>query len=453
MTRFSRPLWLVLLTLLLATSLTAPTRVSAGRGQDAVLRKRVIAGPSRQTVEVTTRRQLAYGLIVWTGTEYRGTFCPQEIDTIHLIAGQDNVLLANTAEVYFWPITKEYMADWVGTEVRRGWTLEILRGNAVFRRLALAKYTLRYPAGYEGGARELKTGKAAEETIRSYQAKAKTYEDSVSAYYTAYDAFLKGSQTVAPEQPAAPTEYVMDLGEGFIAKLPPGSYQVRLKDARGQVVAGSERKLVAFPVLAKGVGYQVIPEQKWTYPANSDDLSQGVFALPGQVLYFAPFSELQFGRQHYVKLTQLPTPSSGRGMERQKTWVHVSPLAGKKLAVELTRDGQVVSHVEEKAYYVQQRPGRSLGYDIVEWTPDLQREPPTFTAFKIKLPSGAGRYELRLVDPQGRVSPGSARSLRTIRRARLTGLLSVGLVPLVVGLALVTWRALRPHRVSAAAGR
>lgn len=92
----------------------------------AALASILLARPSR--ADLTDReRQFVYGLNVFTATEYVSTFAPASIDTIYVLADHVGVLDPKFTEVYFWPITNDYRADWTALNELVPGTLEVLR--------------------------------------------------------------------------------------------------------------------------------------------------------------------------------------------------------------------------------------------------------------------------------------------------------------------------------------
>ena len=70
-----------------------------------------------------------------------------------------------------------------------------------------------------------------------------------------------GRPPVEPKEPAPLDWYVSEPFGAFVLNLPAGEYRIRLRDEYGQVVEGSERRLVAFaPAGPQGVGYEHRPD-------------------------------------------------------------------------------------------------------------------------------------------------------------------------------------------------
>lgn len=73
------------------------------------------------------KREIVYSLNVWDGKDYAAPFYPASLDTIYVMADFENVYSVKETLVYYWPITREYMADWDGLNKDVGETLEVLR--------------------------------------------------------------------------------------------------------------------------------------------------------------------------------------------------------------------------------------------------------------------------------------------------------------------------------------
>jgi len=203
--------------------------------------------------------------------------------------------------------------------------------------------------------------------------------------------------------------------------------------------------LVVFSAIAKGITYQIIPEDRWTYPTRSDDLSAAIFGRRDQVAYLKPYTALQFNKHHYLRLTQLCNPSAGRGLDNQRIWVDISPDVTKEGSIlELVGGDRTKRRIAEKPYYVKQNPGYVLGYKVVEFSkekfPDSE---PTFTAYRVALPADYVHYTTQLVDGNGKIIAGSLRELRTIKHTRPVVLFAVAFLPLFAGLVVLGLRALR----------
>ena len=177
---------------------------------------------------------------------------------------------------------------------------------------------------------------------------------------------------------------------------------------------------------------------------NSNDQSEKILVLKTQAIYLKLFVELQFNEHHYTKIAQLASPSSGKGLENRLRWVHVSPMPATRYQVAIFKNGKLIGKVREKPYFVKQRPGYALGYDIVEFIPkDHPGIAPNFTAFKIDMPKDSGSYFLYLLDANGKAVPGSERNVRIVKKTGLPLLLSIFFLPLVAGAGIVGTRLMK----------
>ena len=78
----------------------------AEAGSESV-RKKTITDSAQHKMGVSLRREFVYGLTLFDGGQYQGTFCPEEIGTIYLVAGVASVFSPRRTDVYYWPLTKE----------------------------------------------------------------------------------------------------------------------------------------------------------------------------------------------------------------------------------------------------------------------------------------------------------------------------------------------------------
>ena len=403
-------------------------------------------------------KQVVYGITPWTGKEYGGTFAPKGIDKIYLLAGADNVINTLETEVYFWPITNEYMANWFESrEVVEG-KLQILQDGKEIRVLERQPYAHFYPDGFYAGVSEILVGDAAEKKFQEYRDAIEGYWQAVNDYRQAYAEYEQRmaeileevSQTgktytedelpKPPEQPSPPIWYVTEATEAFIVNLPVGEYVIRTIDDQGRAVDGTEKKLKVFDKRRTGVGYQIIPESKWTRPVQSDDASQILYLEGTRTMYLKAFRESEYNQHDYLKMTSLEQPLAGAGATSAYMWVHETEVPN-DTKVQILQGGKVVMEVEYKPYYVKQTPGYALGYEILEFDPEADEfagRRPSFEAVKLELEPGT--YEIRAVDSSGRVLEGSVRDIRSVNVVPMWQLYVLSLLPLLVGLVVVVRR-------------
>ncbi|MBE3576491.1 MAG: hypothetical protein IMX00_02165 [Limnochordales bacterium] len=412
-------------------------------------------------------KQLVYSLSPWTANEkepYGGTFVPKSEKVFYLLADHDSLVNPVRTEVYYWPITQEYMADWFGYREDVPGKLEILQDGKVIKTLEKVKYAYKYGGDDWTAPPTLLVG---EEALREYEAYNKAtdeYYKAMTKYYEEYDAWNRYMEKLikrvqetgkpakpeeipeAPKQPEPPKIYVTEPTEAFLVNLPAGEYEIRTVDEKGKVVPGSEKKLVVVAPRRRGIGYVIVPESEWTQPFTSEDTTQLLYTYGSRTLYLGVFDELEYNRYAYTRLTQVHVPLAGKGTETAWQWVQTKELTDVKL--QLVKDGNVVQELVRQPFYVKQTPGYALGYEIIpfdENDPAMQGQQPTLWGFKVVVPEGEG-YQIRVVDAKGNVLPTSVRDIRSVGRPDPWALYAISLFPLAVGAIVYSLRRSRMRR-------
>jgi hypothetical protein len=391
--------------------------------------------------EPAREQQLVYGLNVYDGTEYVTTYAPAAVDAIYVLAESDAVIDPKLTEVYFWPLTNDWRADFTSLNQLVPGTLELSQGGRVVERLELVEYVLQIDQARAWQNGRLFTGPAAGEARRAFEAGRGAYLEQLRAYSDAVEAHMRaldetrlqaeaGKPVAAPQPPEAPpplTLYSGDVGQGFHLRLPAGEYEIQLRDPSGALVPGSWKRLVAIVPRRHGIAYEVVPQEKWTMPERADDPVNTLYATPGGVAFLRPFAAIELNELAHARLRN---PQELHGAANRWTWVHVVPVGGATLRV----DGQAVVM---EPFAVRQLPGPSLGYTIV---PHEGTGTPDLVAYRLQAPDGRAGRSLALIDPEGRELPGSHRELRAIPPVAEWQLALPVLVPLVVGATVALWR-------------
>ncbi len=424
---------------------------------------------SPESIQARKNREFVYGLALANGEHYTASFSPQKIDAVYGLADYNNAITARHTDVYFWALTGEYMADWDGYNRTLSGKLEILRGNRIYRTLSRTPFALEYEKGYQGPPGRLLVGEAAERSAAGYQARLEAYNRALEEYYRQRDAYQRAVQNylgaprdsrsgppVEPQPPEQPAESPVNLDQGFIVNLPAGEYTIRFRDDTGKLVAGSERKWIAFAGSRQGIGYEITPWNRWTRPFRSADLAEGWFVRGSRPFFLKPFRTALFNSHHYAKLTNLPSPGSGRGMENGKTWAPMGSLPKSSLTVQILANGKIIREIREKPYLVKQHPGSALGYEIVEHRPAAGApEEPSLVGYRIEPPPRAGNrsYTVRLVNSDGTEVPGSRRLLTVITGSKEALLWTIALFPLFLGAVAGGIRLLQNRRSGSLGGK
>ena len=87
-------------------------------------------------------RRFVYGVNLFDGVQYATGFVPPAVETIYLLADHMGVLDPKLTEVYFWPITNDYRADFSSLNELVPGRLEVVQGSQVVRTVDLTEYVV-----------------------------------------------------------------------------------------------------------------------------------------------------------------------------------------------------------------------------------------------------------------------------------------------------------------------
>jgi len=391
---------------------------------------------------------LVYGGQVFDGIGYLSTFYPPTVDTIYLLADQLNILSPRQTLVYFWPLSNAYRADWETMNEIVDGALEIVQDGEVITSSPQESYVIQWPQGIDG-PQVIYTGAEAGARYQTFDAARAAYRDALWAhndamnrYYDelrrAQEAREQGQQVELPsepQEPEVPVLYSTPVSQGSLIGLPEGRYSLRLRDSEGRVVPESEKELVAFAARRQGLGYQMVPQEKWTRPEHTDDPQDVIYAREGTVLYLQPYVELEYNDLYYTRLTD---PQSSQGRRDGWTWVYVQPF---EQAGYLTLDyGSQQVTTQARPYRVQQLPGTALGYEVIDYDPATETRPPDFVAYQLFVDANHASYRLELLDTDGKPVFGSQRQVRRVHNINGWALYFLAGLPLVAGSAMLLSR-------------
>lgn len=421
-----------------------------------------VLAPCVAFAQPPVREQLVYSLTAFNGSTYSKSFAPQSEDTIYLIAHTNNIVSPRKTIVYYWPITRRYMAGFSTLNEGIPGKIEILQGGKVIATLEERKYVLYYPEGYwseksimyldaEADAKHEEYKKAMDEfneKLKQYYEDMRKYREDLNKFFEEVRRRREAGETgplniPVPKEPSPPefvTFYVSEPASGFVINLPPGHYEMRVRLEDGTILEGSEKRIVVFTSRRKGgVGYEIIPGNRWTRRENCDDPSWIIHAVGKNELYFNPFTQEEYNELYHNKLQD---PQNIGRIERWK-WVHVDPV--KEATLLFGRGKEVLRAVTRAPYFVKQIPGPELGYEIVDYDEDLKKRgyKPTFESYKVVLGPELPKtdYTVQTVSGEDQVPlPKSERTIRLLRKEHSVYLYPIAFLPLIVGTVLVVGR-------------
>jgi hypothetical protein len=392
-------------------------------------------------------------IVVWplvtNGLEYRRVAHPQQVDTVRVLADTPVVFEARRAEVYFWPLTREYLADFGAQQEPLVGSLEIVSPGGEVRRIAPRRYTTWYPEGVSAGRSELLFDELADAAHSSYQREARQAAEAAQAFeqrraehYARAQAWLQQAAARAQPLPPPPPEfteqepppyraYASAIAESPVVSLPAGEYRLRWRGPEGALIAGSERRLVSFGPRRQAVGYRILPESRWTQAEASFDPGEAVYLRGDGALFLQPIAVEEYNANLYARLhrpqtLEAPDPSV-------HLWVPRGPVVGAQLSV-LGPAGRQAP-IAARPYRVAQQAGTAFGYRVEPFEASSSPLQPDFVA--MRLPSEAGPLSrLSLIEPSGAEVANSQREIRPIRSTPEPLLYAPALIPLLVATVL-----------------
>ncbi len=416
------------------------------------------------------KEQFIYSVMAFNGKDYAGTFAGEDSDAIYLIANVDNFISARKTFVYFWPITADWKTDTSALNQAFEGTLELKGKNIEPQTISAMKYTYFNVRGeYELNWKVAK-GEEADKAWEHYQSLVDAYWKASSEHRQSQMVFemmmneltkqitrlreggkdisellekLKGLKS--PEPPQPPKDYIMPPGpvqKAFILNLPVGEYRIRFIYEDGSVMEGSDRKVVVFEKRrSEGIGFEVIPGDKWTRPVESKTPSSVLYVDGTTDLYLRPFFQIEFNDLFYEKMRK----NDSKGNPNLMKWVRIQQVP--KARIEISDSSGKSGWIMEEPFYVEQIKGSALGYKIVPYDPEgvHKDRDPSLKAFYIPIQEGASVIRLRVQDKNGLDLSGSSRQIRVVSEPRFKILLLLlSLLPLVV-LAVVWTRRSRKY--------
>ncbi len=411
---------------------------------------------------IDRQRSFVYGINAGIPDAVIGTFAPPTVDTIYLMSTETSIVSPRITSIYYWPITNDYRASWgILNEVVEG-ELEIISGLQTVETIEQVTYTIHFFQGRGSSSKPtLFIGEEAEVANAQFEADQIAYRDAVWAYEDARQAWLDAAREAqkkgvdpnlfpeGPIEPPAPTTFSTGLNSGFPIKLDPGNYRIRTRAADGSIVPKSERDLVVFSPRRTAVGYEVIPEQRWTFPEQSNDLEGAILGRENSSVYLKPFVSREYPAVSYARLQDPQDVSTGQVGEW--TWVAGEPIDNAVL--EQVNNGQVLGQIPLQPYTVKQSPGGRLGYEILEYNSNTPFETPRvdFVAYRLPLESNNRNFSVQLRTDDETLLLGSNRAVRVAGNNSPFILALISLLPLLAGGCILWWRQQQTYRLKSSA--
>ena len=245
---------------------------------------------------------------------------------------------------------------------------------------------------------------------------------------------LKQAQAlIAPEQPEYPDYYKsppVPPQIGFKVNLPEGEYALRFITNNGNIMEGSERKIISFKNQRyQSAGLDIIPGDKWTRPVSSKTPSAIIYIDGSSDIYLRSFYQEEYNDLYYNKLIK----NDAKGNPDLSKWIQIQQIPHAQIKLTNTNGDNTI--IDESPFFIEQIPGSSLGYEIVEFEPEGKHkgQNPGLQAFHIPIDTNIRSLNLEVLDSNGDVLPGAYRQIRIIQKtgSRFIALI-FALLPLII---------------------
>jgi hypothetical protein len=399
--------------------------------------------------------QLVYWPLVTDGKEYRRVPYPREAGTLLVLADNDIVLEAKRAQVAYWPITGEYLADFVDEHGVVDGSLEIVSASGEVDVLEPEPYVVWHPLGVGSGPAEFVHGEDTKAFYEGYLVAARAaaaqeqeYQRIVGAHQAAVEAWIRmAAERRGQNMPAPPPELEIERPEPFhafatepqqavVLSLPEGRYTLQIRSGDGHILPGSERELVSFGPRARAIGYVLRPEDRWTRPAISFAPDEAIYTTGETDLFFQPVPVVEYDGGRFSRLFR---PQSIETVDASPTvWTPENEREWpENAALGLWNGGAMIDILPRTAYRVAQLAGSPRGYAIEEFAPNNHSSlQPDFHAMRVPHGAEVTRVGLLADGAENLPVPASERRFRKVALPPEALLFAPALLPLVVGAAV-----------------
>jgi len=402
------------------------------------------------------KEQLIYGLSAFSGEDYLGRyrdiFSPPLEDTIYVLADHDNVFFPAYSLIYFWPDKGAFLADRVNLNIPVEGKLEILKDGNVVKALEKVEFVYSLPEGRYSTKTELLAGEEAEIEYKrflkvavekqEYQRKQEEYlikkqqlQERIARGEDVQKEALLAPPPIPPELVNSDLEVTTPAGV-YLVNVEEGSYRMRMVTGEGKIVEKSEKNLVAIsPRREEGVGYELIPEDKYTIREYTADWSANIYLAGKSVFYLKPYAQEEYNELAYQKATD----PQNKGSKEKWQWVRIEPDEG--LTLQLYKGEELIEQINEKEYYVERIPGPIYSYAIIEYQ-EGKMPYSHFSGFKFDLSLKEKRnYTIKAVDSvSGEIIKTGERNIISVQTVDDWLLYSPIFLPVLVGFLAFAWK-------------
>ena len=353
-----------------------------------------------------TTETFVYGVNATTPGEVFANLSPPQVDEIYILANQLSVLSPKRTMLLFWPLTNRYQAQWSALNEPLDGVLEVMQDGRLINTVNISTYTVHYViAGSTQG--ELFIDQDAQDADDRYYIDLANYNQAINTFRRerlrwlteAREALIAGEEIqlrAEPERPATFTTLSVGLHQGFPLLLEAGEYRIQMRSFEGEVFPGSQRIVHVFESRQTALGFEVIPEARWTRPDQVNGASEAILAEPGSVIYLSPRLVHQYPA---LAMERLRDPQFSGETDGQWNWLpDFAQIDIPHDVIEIVRRNDVVERVSLDAYSVRFAFDRDLGYEILPYDEETPRLTPNidFSGYRIQLEDGMDSFSIRL---------------------------------------------------------
>lgn len=397
----------------------------------------------------TGENTFVYAVTLNDLTAIRSALIPPNVDSIYMLSDILGIISPRQTRVYYWPLTNRYLADWNTLNTLIEGDLEVLEKDDVVEVIPLQDYVIQYDTNNVAESLAIHIGEKAGQMYQVFKTAQLEYQQAMFDYYDErknwieemdelYKKLEKGETVgefpMEPDQPPPFTFFSTEVIQGYPINLPEGEYSIRMKLSDGSSFPESIKDLIIFKARKISVTYDVIPETRWTKPAESYNPSGVLYVTPGTEIYMKPYQGSEYRDLYFTNMLD-PQDDTGR-LDRWQ-WVPQFPLSG--VTMRISYEGSVLRENELQPFYVKQTSGSSLSYEVVPYDPESMNQI-SFEGFMIGTIEGYKELQVVLLDEEGNKLPGSERLIRLINVDRGKYLYPLSTFPLIIGLVIVFYR-------------
>ncbi len=395
----------------------------------------VLAAGSAGAIEPERRDAIVVTGRVWDGFSFHEMFLPSQSPTLHLISGEDSALSFVDTEEYYWPLSRQVYVDFEKKRQDIDGILKITRDGREVAVIRPLPYAILYPQGAVNGDGRLLWGEDAVSAYEAYQEEEKSFNrryTEASARRTAYErklveagaARMKGApaEIVPPPEdlPTPSLKLVTRPVPAYRLALAAGRYEMTLFE-NDRPVEGTARRLDVVDVAGRAaVVGDVVPEERWTRPIQSNQEDARIFVRPGSTFYLTLTAADRFREADYLPVVS-PQAEAVPGRD---IWVRRMPAALDTVDI---RFGGAKAEASLSRLKVEQAAGSGFGYRV---RPAKDGEKEDLTAFAITAPASTAAIsgDISASTPNG---PGFSRDIVVVQPRQGGLALGLALLPLM----------------------